>query len=124
VGGRWALINAVSNAGVPLAWERIPPNIPGPFPGYSIHDDLRNMVHSGLAPYQALSAGTRVPGEFNKKFVPGADSFGAVQVGNRAGLLLINPLLDWLAPSSATLLPPFPKGLGLDTLRRVSVQDA
>ena len=52
------------------------------------------MVQSGLTPYQALSAGTRVPGEFIKKFVPGADSFGTVQVGNRADLLLLphNPL--------------------------------
>jgi len=60
------------------------------FAGHSIHDDLRNMVQSGLTPYQALSAGTGVPGEFIKKLVPGADSFGTVQVGERADLLLLN----------------------------------
>jgi hypothetical protein len=41
-----------------------------------------------------LSAGTRVPGEFIKKFVPGADPFGTVQLGNRADLVLLNQPLD------------------------------
>lgn len=81
---------ALSDAGVPLALGTDSPNIPGMFPGYSIHDDLRNMVQSGLTPYQALAAGTRVAGELIKKYVPGAESFGTVQVGNRADLLLLN----------------------------------
>jgi hypothetical protein len=84
----------LNDAGVPLMLGTDSPNIPRMFPGYSIHDDLRNMVESGLSPYQALSAGTRIPGLFIKKFVPNTESFGTVSVGSRADLLLLknNPL--------------------------------
>lgn len=84
----------LSDTGVPLMLGTDSPNIPGMFPGYSIHDDLRNMLESGLTPYQALSAGTRIPGQFIKRFVPNAESFGTVSVGSRADLLLLkdNPL--------------------------------
>lgn len=84
----------LSDTGVPLMLGTDSPNIPGMFAGYSIHDDLRNMVESGLTPYEALSAGTRIPGQFIQKFLLGAEPFGTVSIGARADLLLLknNPL--------------------------------
>lgn len=86
---------ALSDAGVPLLTGTDTP-LPGLLPGYSEHDDLRELVEAGLTPYQALVAATRSPGEFIKKFVPGAQPFGVVAPGMRADLVLVqqNPLGD------------------------------
>jgi imidazolonepropionase-like amidohydrolase len=72
------------------------PDIPGMFPGYSIHDDLRTLVESGLSPFQALSAATRTPGEFVSKTIPNSQRFGVVSQDYRADLVLVpgNPLQD------------------------------
>jgi imidazolonepropionase-like amidohydrolase len=85
---------ALSDQHVPLMLGTDSPPIPGMYPGYSIHDDLRNMGEAGLTLYQALSAGTRVPGEFIGRFVRNSEPFGTVSVGSRADLLLLahNPL--------------------------------
>jgi imidazolonepropionase-like amidohydrolase len=84
---------ALSDAGVPLLTGTDTP-LPGLLPGYSELDDLRGLVESGVTPYQALVAATRSPGEFIKKFVPGAQAFGVVALGMRADLMLVqeNPL--------------------------------
>ena len=67
---------------------------PNPFvvPGFSIHQELQNLVQAGMTPYQALKAGTRDAAEFLKL----QDEFGVVAVGRRADLLLLerNPLED------------------------------
>jgi imidazolonepropionase-like amidohydrolase len=86
---------ALSDADVPLLTGTDSPFIPGMMPGISEHDDLRDLVAAGLTPYQALSAATRVPGEFVKKTLPGSEPFGTVQPGMRADLLLArdNPLV-------------------------------
>jgi hypothetical protein len=86
---------ALADAGVPLLAGTDSP-LPGLFPGYSIHDDLRTLVEVGLTPYQALIAATRAPGEFIAKYVPAADHFGMVKVGMKADLVLVgnNPLND------------------------------
>jgi hypothetical protein len=51
---------------------------------------------AGLTPFQALSAATRVPGEFIAKFVPRALPFGQIKPGMRADLVLVsaNPLVS------------------------------
>lgn len=80
---------ALHDKGVPLLTGTDSPAVPGMYPGYSIHDELRALVEAGLTPYDALSAATRVPGEFIAKTVPSAQRFGNVALGFRADLLLV-----------------------------------
>jgi hypothetical protein len=84
---------ALSDADVPLLVGNDSP-LPGMFPGYSVHDDIRALIEAGLTPYQALSAATRVPGEFIEKYVPTAQRFGMIEVGMKPDLVLVagNPL--------------------------------
>lgn len=60
-------------------------------PGFSVHEELALLVHDGLSPYEALAAGTRAAAE-----LLGKDDFGAIAVGKRADLLLVDgdPLTD------------------------------
>ena len=60
-------------------------------PGRSIHDELRELVASGLSPFDALRAGTTSAAEFL-----GMPDVGRIAVGARADLLLVrgNPLAD------------------------------
>jgi hypothetical protein len=85
---------ALADRGVPLLTGTDSPVIPGMLPGYSIHEDLQSLVAAGLTPFQALTAATRVPGEFIVKYVPAATPFGEIKPGVRADLLLVsgNPL--------------------------------
>lgn len=53
-------------------------------PGFHLHDELAAMVAAGLAPSEALATATTVPAAFL-----GADSLGAVAVGHRADLVLL-----------------------------------
>ena len=59
-------------------------------PGFSLHDELRNLVAAGLTPYEALRTATVNAAEFL-----GATS-GVVAVGKRADMILVNgdPLKD------------------------------
>lgn len=61
-------------------------------PGFSIHRELKALVDLGLSPYQALETGTRNVAAFLGR----ANEQGAVAVGQRADLLLLegNPLED------------------------------
>ncbi len=90
------LTKAFADAEIPLLLGTDSPGIPGMFPGASIYNDLRNMVQAGLTPYQALSAGTRIAGQFVKQTKPGSPVFGVIRRGARADLILLNenPLLD------------------------------
>lgn len=87
---------AMADADVPLVTGTDAPTIPGLVPGFSLYGDLRALERAGLTRYQALSAATRVPGEFIRMTLPSADSFGTVSPGNRADLILTgrNPLED------------------------------
>ena len=85
------ITKAFQEAGVPLMLGTDAP-LSGVVPGFSAHDDLREMVQAGLSPYQALQAATRVPAEFLGR----RSQAGTVEVGKWADLVLLaaNPLQD------------------------------
>ncbi len=58
--------------------------------GFSVHDELKNLVDAGLTPFEAISAGTRDAAEF----LGASGEFGTVTPGKRADLILLkaNPL--------------------------------
>jgi imidazolonepropionase-like amidohydrolase len=60
--------------------------------GFSVHEELANLVDAGLTPYEALLTGTRDAAEF----VGATGEFGVVATGARADLILTdgNPLQD------------------------------
>jgi imidazolonepropionase-like amidohydrolase len=84
------LVREFHRAGVPLLVGSDAPAA-GVVPGYSLHEELRNLVEVGLTPFEALAAATRNTASFL-----GTDEFGTVKTGKRADLLLLegNPLLD------------------------------
>jgi imidazolonepropionase-like amidohydrolase len=59
-------------------------------PGFSLHEELRLLVESGLTPYEALRTATAAPAEFLE------DGAGVVAEGAPADLLLLerDPLED------------------------------
>ena len=65
---------------------------PSVVPGFSLHDELRELVAAGLTPYEALKTATANPAEFLKA----GTEFGNVAEGRRADLILVNrnPLDD------------------------------
>jgi hypothetical protein len=65
---------------------------PSVVPGFSLHDELRELVAAGLTPYEALKTATANPAEFLKA----GTEFGTVSEGRRADLILVdhNPLDD------------------------------
>jgi imidazolonepropionase-like amidohydrolase len=89
------LTRTLSEAGVPML-VGTDSSAPGMYPGKSAHRELAELVASGLTPYQALSAATRVPGRVIGKSRRGAVPFGTVEPGSRADLLLLerDPLAD------------------------------
>lgn len=86
---------AMAKAGVPLLAGTDTP-AGGMVPGYSLHEDLKQLVNAGLTPYEALAAATRTPGEFIRSYVPDAERLGTIEEGERADLVLLdkNPLDD------------------------------
>jgi imidazolonepropionase-like amidohydrolase len=65
-------------------------------PGASLLAELRLLVKAGLTPYQALRAATVNPARFLERTVRRSQQPGALAVGNRADLLLLeaDPLRD------------------------------
>lgn len=84
------LTKAFQDAGVPLLMGTDSYGVANIVPGFSSHDDLQELVDSGLSPYQALLAATRRPAEFLGE----AGEFGRIAEGLRADLILLetNPL--------------------------------
>jgi len=66
--------------------------IPSNVPGFSIHDELAELVDVGLSPYAALRSSTTEPFAFLGEL----DRAGTIEVGKRADLVLLrgNPLTD------------------------------
>jgi imidazolonepropionase-like amidohydrolase len=60
--------------------------------GFSVHEELRELVECGLTPYEALRTATFNPAQF----LQASNEFGTVSVGRRADLILVeaNPLED------------------------------
>jgi imidazolonepropionase-like amidohydrolase len=85
------IISILHEEGAPLLLGTDTPN-PFVFQGFSIHDELENLVQSGLSPIEALRAGTAEAA----RFLDEGDEWGTVAVGKRADLLLLaaNPLED------------------------------
>jgi imidazolonepropionase-like amidohydrolase len=64
-------------------------------PGWSLHDELADLVVAGLTPYEALRTGTASAGEFFARNF-GAEPSGTITPMARADLVLLdaNPLTD------------------------------
>ena len=85
------IVKGLSDAGVRImlgtdsSW-----NLPFVIAGFSVHEELKELVDAGLTPYQALRAATVNPAEF----LHASGEFGTVSVGKRADLILVagNPL--------------------------------
>ncbi|MFY9554980.1 MAG: amidohydrolase family protein [Blastocatellia bacterium] len=84
------LVKGLRDAGVRMLAGTDTP-VPSVVPGFSLHDELREMVAAGLTPYEALRTATANPAEFLR-----TDKFGTVTVGKRADLILVegDPLTD------------------------------
>jgi imidazolonepropionase-like amidohydrolase len=69
---------------------------PGAFPGWSLHDELVQLVAAGLTPLSALQAATRNPARYFS-----ADSLGSIARGRIADLVMLdaNPLENILNTS-------------------------
>jgi hypothetical protein len=81
---------ALHRAGVPLVVGTDAMGLPLVVPGTSLHRELELLTESGLTPYEAIRAATVAPAVFLRQ----DNEFGALGVGKRADLLLLegNPL--------------------------------
>ncbi len=86
---RRKIIKALHDNGVGLLLGADAPQVFN-VPGFATIQELGAMVAAGLTPYQALEIGTKNPAIYLGK----AGSFGTVEVGKRADLILLeaNPL--------------------------------
>jgi len=85
------LVGRLNRAGVQMLAGTDCPN-PFVYPGFSLHDELGLLVHSGLTPAEALRTATVNPAIF----LGVTDSLGTVARGKVADLVLLdaNPLAD------------------------------
>ncbi len=81
---RLATVRALAHAGAPLLLGTDMGN-PWVVAGFSVHEELANLVEAGLSPAAALRAATRTPAEC----LGATGEFGAVAPGLRADLLLL-----------------------------------
>lgn len=90
-----SLVRALDRAGVPVL-AGTDADVAGQVPGFSINDELRNLVAAGLTPYEALRAATAGACDYLVSVVEGLEQFGVVEAGRRADLILLegDPLED------------------------------
>ena len=88
---RMRLLKALHDSGVKIL---LGSDAPQRFsvPGFSIHREMKRMADAGMKPYDILRSGTYNVGLYLKE----KDSFGTIEVGKRADLILLdaNPLED------------------------------
>jgi imidazolonepropionase-like amidohydrolase len=86
------MVGTMHRAGVPFMAGT--DSAPGVYiiPGFSLHDELANFVEAGFTPMEALQVATSNPA----KFLDAESSFGSVEPGKTADLVLLNanPLDD------------------------------
>lgn len=82
------IVSALAAAGVPLLAGTDAP-IPGLVPGFSLHDELEELVGAGLSVEEALRTATVNAGAFSVEVLGAPDAFGTVEPGVRADLILV-----------------------------------
>jgi hypothetical protein len=109
------LVKGLRDAGVRLLAGTDTP-VPSVVPGFSLHDELHELVSAGLTPYEALRTATANPAEFLR-----TDKFGIVSVGKSADLILVdeNPLKDVSNASRRTGVMSRGRWYGEDELRKM-----
>ena len=88
---RLEVLKVLSDGGVGILMGTDSPQIFS-VPGFSVHREMQAMAEAGMSPYEILVSGTRAVGEYFRR----SDTFGTVEVGRRADLILLNsnPLDD------------------------------
>jgi imidazolonepropionase-like amidohydrolase len=91
------VVGRLNEAGVRILVGTDGPGNPGTTPGVSLHEELHNLVLSGLSPEEALAAGTRHGGEFL-----GSPMLGTLQENAPADIALFreDPTRDLAALST------------------------
>jgi hypothetical protein len=87
------LLQALRTAGVPIMLGTGATDFYS-VPGFASLRELSLLVTQGLTPYEALATATQAPARYAKEVLGESGDFGAVIVGNRGDLILLesNPL--------------------------------
>ena len=90
---------AMNDAGVKMVLSSDSPVIPTLYPGFSLHEDIAELINVGVSPGTVLEIGTANVGSFVNELGIDTEVFGVLEVGARADLLILgrDPRVD---PSS------------------------
>ncbi|UCC48523.1 MAG: amidohydrolase family protein [Gemmatimonadota bacterium] len=94
-------VHRLHRAGVPLVAGSDAPN-PGTTFGFTLHEELRNLVEAGLTPGEAIAAATWVAAEY----LGATDRLGSITPGKWADIIAVggDPLLDIVAVADIYLV--------------------